>query len=348
MVPRRVPRRLGQKGNQQNRTDSSPRSRPTGPTQVCHLTPLPGAATLPAQAPQRSLPGAGGCRSPGVRRPSKDWAKAFSPRPRPPPPGLLGETPASLPALPGPSGSSLNPRPRLPAAAAPRPAGRPGQPSPAALTCEPRPGPSIAPGTAGTPRSGGCNPLASAPRASRIPLPARGPASAAAPAHACTRQSASGKPIPALLSSGGGTFLPPGRRVGNRELEAPPPRPRGHSSPRSGLRSELASQLLHSLSPPALLPRPVTPAALVPHLVGNQQMLTENIGHSPLLRSSASHSSHLGFCFLRTTQKIDAFHSSGYGRIGQEAPSCTPHASLMSALKELASKVCSAQRTAKH
>lgn len=105
--------------------------------------------------------------------------------------------------------------------AAPRQA--PGQPSPAALTCEPRPGPSIAPATVGTPRSGGCNPLASAPRASRIPLPARGPASAAAPAHACPRQSASGKPIPALLSPGGGTFLPPGRRVGNRELEAPPP-----------------------------------------------------------------------------------------------------------------------------
>lgn len=74
-------------------------------------------------------------------------------------------------------------------------------------------------------------------------------------------------------------------------------------------------------------------------------MLTENICHSLLLRSSASRSHHLGFCFLYSTQKIDEFHSSGYRRIGQEAATCTPLASLMSALKELASKICSAQRT---
>lgn len=65
VVRRRVPRRLSQKGNQQNRTDSGPRSRPTGPTQVCHLTPLPGTVTFPSQAPQRPRPGTGGVPVPG-------------------------------------------------------------------------------------------------------------------------------------------------------------------------------------------------------------------------------------------------------------------------------------------
>lgn len=40
------------KRDQENRTDSRPRSRRAGPTQVCHLTPLPGTATLPSQSPE--------------------------------------------------------------------------------------------------------------------------------------------------------------------------------------------------------------------------------------------------------------------------------------------------------
>lgn len=54
-----VSRQRHGKRNQENRTDSRPRSRQAGPTQVCHLTPLPRTATLPSQAPQRSLPGPG-------------------------------------------------------------------------------------------------------------------------------------------------------------------------------------------------------------------------------------------------------------------------------------------------
>lgn len=124
VVRRRVARRLSQEGNARNRTDSGPRSRPAGPTQVCHLTPLPGTAALRSQAPQRSRPAPGEYRPPGVLWPEEEaggLAKALNPPSGPPPPpGPHRETPASFSGFPGPAGSFLSPRPRLPAAAAPR------------------------------------------------------------------------------------------------------------------------------------------------------------------------------------------------------------------------------------
>lgn len=72
-------------------------------------------------------------------------------------------------------------------------------------------------------KSSDCSPLASPPHAASIPLPARGPASAAVANCALCRQSASREPIPDLFSAGGGTFLPPGRLMDNQESEAPPP-----------------------------------------------------------------------------------------------------------------------------
>ena len=54
---RQVPRRLGRKRNESNLPDFRPRSRRAGPTQVCHLTPLPGTASLPPlSGPQRCRP----------------------------------------------------------------------------------------------------------------------------------------------------------------------------------------------------------------------------------------------------------------------------------------------------
>lgn len=98
---------------------------------------------------------------------------------------------------------------------------------PTALTCEPSPGPSISPAAAATRQSGGGGPLASPPQAFSTPTSSCDSASTASLARALRRQSASEKPIPVLLSAGGGTLALPGRLVENCESEATPtPRPR--------------------------------------------------------------------------------------------------------------------------
>lgn len=165
----------------------------------------------PLPDPQRSLPGTG-VRSLGVPWPAEGgWrvgestqssVQASSCRcPQRIPSIILGVSrlPATRPRPlrpRDPSGSFLNPRPRL---SEPLRLSRPpGQPAPAALTCEPRPGPSISPVTGATQQSGGCNPLASPPRACRIPLPARGPASTAS--HALSYNVNRSQEIQSLLS----------------------------------------------------------------------------------------------------------------------------------------------------
>ena len=201
-------------------------SKRAGPTQVCHLTPLPGTPPSPPRA--RSGP----CRARGA--PDRRWMLEGRYGTHPCPRLFFPVASERIPCiilgvsrLPPPRIRTLCPRrplwklpnthvlPLPTAAAALRAPGTasaqphsPASPVPAPPSLQWR-------RRLGKVAAAACWPACLQPPP--LPLPARGPASTAAAARALSRQSASREPIPAFSSAGGGTFAPPGRLVGSRQ-----------------------------------------------------------------------------------------------------------------------------------